>query len=168
MGRSHGFGSSTYYSYMRPIQTRFRFGFTYQRFNLAVNRNSPVHSTKGTPSHINVLRLLVSTRFQVLFHSPSGVLFTFPSRYYALSVARWYLALGGGPPGFPRDFTCPVVLRRLPRRHSLFAYAAVTLYGGPFQVLRLREHYRRGVHSLLRQFLQPRRRNACGLGTTTV
>ena len=27
------------------------------------------------------LRLLVSTRFQVLFHSPSGVLFTFPSRY---------------------------------------------------------------------------------------
>src|SRR5699024_6821466 len=48
--------------------------------NLAYNRNSPVHSTKGTPSHINVLRLLVSTRFQVLFHSPSGVLFTFPSR----------------------------------------------------------------------------------------
>src|SRR5581483_8666426 len=27
------------------------------------------------------LRPLVSTRFQVLFHSPSGVLFTFPSRY---------------------------------------------------------------------------------------
>ena len=27
------------------------------------------------------LRPLVSTRFQVLFHSPPGVLFTFPSRY---------------------------------------------------------------------------------------
>ena len=26
------------------------------------------------------------TGFQVLFHSPPGVLFTFPSRYYALSV----------------------------------------------------------------------------------
>jgi hypothetical protein len=26
--------------------------------------------------------LLVSSRFHVLFHSPSGVLFTFPSRYY--------------------------------------------------------------------------------------
>src|SRR5699024_11437490 len=50
--------------------------------NLAYNRNSPVHSTKGPPSHINVLRLLVSTRFQVLFHSPSGLLFTFPSRYW--------------------------------------------------------------------------------------
>ena len=39
------------------------------------------HSTKGTTSHFNVLCLLVSTRFQVLFHSPPGVLFTFPSRY---------------------------------------------------------------------------------------
>ena len=33
-----------------------------------------------------VLHLLVNTGFQVLFHSPPGVLFTFPSRYYALSV----------------------------------------------------------------------------------
>ena len=30
-----------------------------------------------------VLPLLVSIGFQVLFHSPSGVLFTFPSRYYS-------------------------------------------------------------------------------------
>ena len=29
---------------------------------------------------------LVSTGFQVLFHSPPGVLFTFPSQYFALSV----------------------------------------------------------------------------------
>ena len=28
----------------------------------------------------------VNTGFQVLFHSPPGVLFTFPSQYYALSV----------------------------------------------------------------------------------
>ena len=27
------------------------------------------------------LQLFVSTRFQILFHSPPGVLFTFPSRY---------------------------------------------------------------------------------------
>ena len=32
------------------------------------------------------LYLLVNAGFQVLFHSPPGVLFTFPSRYYALSV----------------------------------------------------------------------------------
>ena len=57
-----------------------------------------------------VLPLLVNTGFQVLFHSPPGVLFTFPSRYYALSVAISYLGLGGGPPGFPPDFSCPAVL----------------------------------------------------------
>ena len=58
----------------------------------------------------NVLSLLVNTGFQVLFHSPPGVLFTFPSRYYALSVTISYLGLGGGPPGFPPDFSCPAVL----------------------------------------------------------
>ena len=57
-----------------------------------------------------VLCLLVSIGFQVLFHSPPGVLFTFPSRYYTLSVTRSYLALGDGPPVFPPDFSCPVVL----------------------------------------------------------
>ena len=31
---------------------------------------------------------LVNTGFQVLFHSPPGVLFTFPSQYYALSVTK--------------------------------------------------------------------------------
>ena len=30
----------------------------------------------------------VNTGFQVLFHSPPGVLFTFPSQYYALSVTE--------------------------------------------------------------------------------
>ena len=57
-----------------------------------------------------VLSLLVSIRFQILFHSPHGVLFTFPSRYYTLSVTRSYLALGDGPPSFTPDFTCPVLL----------------------------------------------------------
>ena len=53
---------------------------------------------------------LVDTGFQVLFHSPPGVLFTFPSRYYALSVAIQCLGLEGGPPGFPQDSSCLVVL----------------------------------------------------------
>ena len=57
-----------------------------------------------------VLSLLVNTGFQVLFHSPPGVLFTFPSQYYALSVTISYLGLGGGPPGFPPDSSCPAVL----------------------------------------------------------
>ena len=56
------------------------------------------------------LSLLVNTGFQVLFHSPPGVLFTFPSRYYALSVTISYLGLEGGPPCFPPDSSCPAVL----------------------------------------------------------
>ncbi len=46
---------------------------------------------------------LVNIGFQVLFHSPPGVLFTFPSQYYALSVTKEYLALGLSPSlaGFP-------------------------------------------------------------------
>lgn len=44
--------------------------------------NSQAHSSKGTLSHLpGVLQRFVSKRFQVLFHSPPGVLFTFPSRY---------------------------------------------------------------------------------------
>ena len=62
-----------------------------------------------------VLCLLVSTRFQVLFHSPPGVLFTFPSRYYTLSVTWSYLAFGDGPPSFRQDFSCPDVLWILAR-----------------------------------------------------
>ena len=57
---------------------------------------------------------LVDTGFQVLFHSPPGVLFTFPSQYYALSVTEEYLALRGGPRLFPQGFPCLVVLWILP------------------------------------------------------
>ena len=62
----------------------------------------------------DVLPQLVNTGFQVLFHSPPGVLFTFPSQYYALSVTKEYLALGGGPPDFPQGSTCLAVLWILP------------------------------------------------------
>ena len=49
---------------------------------------------------------LVNIGFQVLFHSPPGVLFTFPSQYYALSVTKAYLALRGGPRIFSQGSTC--------------------------------------------------------------
>ena len=40
-----------------------------------------------------------------------GIFSPFPHGTCSLSVAREYLALGGGPPCFPQDFSCPVVLR---------------------------------------------------------
>ena len=40
----------------------------------------------------------------------------------------------GGPPCFPRDFSCPVVLKvNNQGGSSPFAYGTFALYGGPFQ-----------------------------------
>ena len=87
MGRSPGFGSNTT-DFIRPFQTRFRCGSGPEALNLAGYIHSPDHSTIGTRSPFDGLSALVSTGFQVLFHSPPGVLFTFPSQYCSLSVAR--------------------------------------------------------------------------------
>ena len=64
--------------------------------NLATFSKSPAHSSTGTRSAIKCLPLIVSIGFHVLFHSPTGVLFTFPSRYYftighlgVFSLTRW-------------------------------------------------------------------------------
>ena len=113
---------------LRPIKTRSRFGSGALLLNLASIRNSPDRSTKSTRLHLNVLPQLVNTGFQVLFHSPPGVLFTFPSQYYALSVTKEYLALGGGPPDFLQGSTCLVVLWILPLL-PVFTYGAFTPYG---------------------------------------
>ncbi len=48
-----------------------------------------------------VLHLLVSIGFQVLFHSPPGVLFTFPSRYYYSIGHQVVFSLGGWAPLLP-------------------------------------------------------------------
>ena len=109
MARSPGFGPYAC-NFIRPIQTRSRYGSRPEVLNLAPYIRSPDRSTKSTLSHIDVLQVLVGTGFQVLFHSPPGVLFTFPSQYYTLSVTRESLGLEGGPPGFPPGFTCPAVL----------------------------------------------------------
>ena len=48
--------------------------------------------------------MLVSTGFQVLFHSPPGVLFTFPSQYL-FSIGHWVVfRLGGWSPRLPTGF----------------------------------------------------------------
>ena len=105
MGRSPGFGSTTTYS-----GALFRLAFASapaSHLNLARHRHSPVHSTKGTPSPINGLRLLVGTRFQVLFHSPPGVLFTFPSRYCFTIGHQLVFSLGRWSSHLPTRFHVP-------------------------------------------------------------
>ena len=104
MDRSLGFGSIIYDLY-RPIQTRSRFGsIPYIVLNLAIYNNSLDPSTKSTTSHFNVLCLLVNIGFQVLFHSPPGVLFTFPSRYCFTIGHQVVFSLWGWSPSFHTRF----------------------------------------------------------------
>ena len=49
-----------------------------------------------------------------------GFFSPFPHGTGSLSVTRKYLALRDGPRRFPRDFTCPVVLRNLPNEPAYF------------------------------------------------
>ena len=86
MDRSPGFGSTPTDS--GPLKTWFPYGSAPEVLNLASKRNSPDRSTKSTRSTFNGVPQLVNTGFQVLFHSPPGVLFTVPSQYYALSVTK--------------------------------------------------------------------------------
>ena len=51
-----------------------------------ITRRTVLQKVRGS-ANIAVPQL-VNTGFQVLFHSPPGVLFTFPSQYYALSVTK--------------------------------------------------------------------------------
>ena len=89
---------------MRAFHTRFPFGCVPSVLNLAHEHNSSDRSTKSTPSHLNVLRLLVNTGFQGLFHSPSGVLFTVPSQYFFTIGYHGVFRLGGWSPRLPTGF----------------------------------------------------------------
>ena len=109
MDRSPGFGSASTDSF-----ALLRLGFpsapSLKDLTLPAptTRRTVLQKVRGCT--LMVLPQLVNTRFQVLFHSPPGVLFTFPSQYYALSVTKEYLALRGGPRLFPQGFSCLVVL----------------------------------------------------------
>ena len=125
MGRSPGFGSTL--TDMPHGSALLRLGFPaapgLQTLNLPANvtRRFILQKARRHPVPRDIgLRLLVGDWFQVLFHSPPGVLFTFPSRYWFTIGHHRYLALDGGPPDFPRNFTCSVVLTNSCRRHPSF------------------------------------------------
>ena len=96
MDRSPGFGSIT--RNYRAFHTRFPCGSVTESLNLATYNNSPDRSTKSTTSSFNALCVLVNIRFQVLFHSPPGVLFTFPSQYFSTIGHQVVFRLGGWAP----------------------------------------------------------------------
>ena len=119
MDRSPGFGSACTDRYLPVTCALLRLGFP--PAPCLKHLTTPAHTTRRTVLQkvrgpaLKTVPQLVNTGFQVLFHSPPGVLFTFPSQYYALSVTKEYLALRGGPRFFPQGFSCLVVLWILPR-----------------------------------------------------
>ena len=70
-----------------------------------------------------------------------GFFSPFPHGTGSLSVASEYLALPDGPGRFPQGSTCPAVLRSHLKEDCIFIYGAVTLYGRPFQTVRLTLSY---------------------------
>ena len=118
MDRSLGFGSITY-----DLFALFTLALASTSYllvlNLAIYNNSLDRSTKSTISHLNVLYLLVNIGFQVLFHSPPGVLFTFPSRYCFTIGHQVVFSLMGWSPllhtrfHVPRTILDTIMLTRL-------------------------------------------------------
>ena len=85
-----------------------------------------------------MLRLLAGARFQVLFHSPPGVLFTFPSRYSCAIGHRRVFRLGWWSTQVRTGFHVPGPTQGpRPRPGRGCAYGAVTLCRRPSQAVRL-------------------------------
>jgi len=110
------------------------------RRNLTKQRrtHSSAHSSIGTLSRIAPLQLLVSIRFQILFHRPPGLLFSFPSLYLFTIGQKKYLALPHRRGCFRRGFSSPVVLwiRNTCGKNN-FAYRTITVCGSAFQRIQL-------------------------------
>lgn len=71
---------------------------------LATECKSLTHYAKGTQSPPKGLLLFVCMRFQDLFHSPPGVLFAFPSRYWFTIGRSRVFSLGGWSPHLRTGF----------------------------------------------------------------
>ena len=133
MGRSPGFGSTTKYStpYSDSLSLRLHIScltlhqIVTRRFILQKARHHPLTGSD-----------YLCTRFQVLFHSPSGVLFTFPHGTGSLSVTRVF-SLRRWSSQIPTEFH---VLRRTQdplKREYIFNYRIITFFDSTFQMIRL-------------------------------
>ena len=117
----------------RPVRTRFRYGFP-TRVNLATQRKLAGSFFKRhavTPR--GRLQRFVGTWFQVLFHSPPGVLFTFPSRYLSAIGHQGVFRLNGWSRQIHTEFQGFRVTWGDASEPSTYVYGGITLYAGTFQ-----------------------------------
>ena len=87
--------------------------------------------------HSEELPLFVGARFQVLFHIPLGVLFTFPSRYWSTIGRQVVLSLGGWSPRLLPGFHVPQDTLESGRPTQVFVYGGLTLCAAVSQLLPL-------------------------------
>ena len=136
MDRSPGFGSNAS-NYAALFRLALAAPPVFQYLKLATYINSPDRSTKSTRLLINELSVLVGTRFQVLFHSPPGVLFTFPSRYCSSIGHQVVFRVGGWSPRFPTGFHVSGGTLDPDWSISAFDYGTLTPCGRPSHAVRL-------------------------------
>ena len=91
----------------RPVQTRFRSGSLRGLASPRTVTRWLILQKARRDGPAGPLRLLAGARFQVLFHSPPGVLFTFPSRYWFAIGRRRVFRLGGWSPRLRAGFLVP-------------------------------------------------------------
>ena len=92
-----------------------------------------MQKARRQPGRTIGLRLLVGTRVQVSFTPLTGVLFTFPSRYW-YAIGRWLVfRLGRWSSQIPTGFHVPCGTQVPSVPLFDFAYGTFTLYGRPFQ-----------------------------------
>ena len=130
MDRSLGFGSMPCNSTPSSDSVSLRLRDSHPLTSLHVmTRRLILQKARRHPSG---LRPLAGPWFQVLFHSPPGVLFTFPSRYWCAIGHRVVLRLGWWSTQVRTGFHVPGPTQG-PRRavRSGFAYGAVTRCGRP-------------------------------------
>ncbi len=93
---------------------------------LATERKSLTHYTKGTQSPLARLPLFVCMRFQDLFHSPPGVLFAFPSRYWFTIGRLRVFSLGGWSPHLQTGFLVSRPTCRTLRPANYFSHTGLS------------------------------------------
>ena len=92
-----------------------------------------------------MLCVLVNTGFQVLFHSPPGVLFTFPSQYCSTIGHRVVFRLRGWAPYLLTGFLVSADTLDTANSSFNFAYKTLTSFGRSSHTVRLSsEVVRRG------------------------
>ena len=141
-GRSLGFASNLCH-FVRPVLgLGFPAALRQRRLTLArhgltrrlILQKARRHTAGWHSPARTVLRLLISTWFQVLLTSLPGFFSSIAHATCSLSVTNEYLALGGGPPEFTPGSTWPTLLGAASAvQVRSFPYRAITFYGRAFQ-----------------------------------